>query len=179
MTCRHLTRATLIALALLWPLAAQADDVYQTPGDFLAEAFAGNPPSPAFLWVKKDMRPTVDKILQHNAFRALRVRYWRTESRTAWVLEEIGKYQPITTGIIVDDGAIERVKVLIYRESHGWEVRHDFFTDQYRGLTLDQEKHRLSERIDGVSGATLSVNALTNLARLALYFHETVAHVQE
>jgi Na+-transporting NADH:ubiquinone oxidoreductase subunit NqrC len=58
--------------------------------------------------------------------------------------------------------------VLIFRESHGWEVRHDFFTDQFKGLTLDGDSN-LSARIDGISGATLSVNALRNLARFALY----------
>jgi hypothetical protein len=40
-------------------------------------------------------------------------------------------------------------------------------------MTLDAE-HRLSDRVDGISGATLSVNALQNLARLALYFDRTV-----
>ncbi len=143
------------------------------PEAFLAESFAGDVPQPSFLWIKKGMHPTIDKILQHNAFRTLRVRYWQAGKRTAWVLEEIGKYQPITTGIIIDDGAIERLKVLIYRESHGWEVRHDFFAHQLRGLTLGN-RNRLSQRMDGISGATLSVNALKNLARLALYFHENV-----
>jgi hypothetical protein len=47
-------------------------------------------------------------------------------------------------------------------------VRHDFFTNQFKGLTLD-DQNNLNGRIDGISGATLSVNALRNLARLALY----------
>lgn len=150
-----------------------AEQVYQAPENFLAESFTQAVPQPDFLWIKKDMRPKIDKILQHSEFRTLRVRYWRDGTRTAWVLEEIGKYQPITTGIVVSDGTIERIKVLIYRETHGWEIRHNFFTDQFRGLSLTS-RDRLSERIDGISGATLSVNALTNLAKLALYFHATV-----
>jgi len=152
---------------------AAAEDVFQTPDDFLAETFGGQVPEPALLWITKPMKAEVARILQHGAFRQLRVRYWRDGDRTAWVLEEIGKYKPITTGIVVNKGAIERIRVLIYRESHGWEVRHDFFTNQFQGLTLEQD-YSLSGPVDGISGATLSVNALRNLARLALYFHDSV-----
>jgi len=31
-------------------------------------------------------------------------------SKTVWILDEIGKEKPITVGIVVDDGKIERVK---------------------------------------------------------------------
>jgi hypothetical protein len=60
--------------------------------------------------------------------------------------------------------------VLIFRESRGWEVRHDFFTDQFKGVTLNDDRE-LDLPIDNISGATLSVRALTRLARLALYLH--------
>jgi uncharacterized protein with FMN-binding domain len=85
-------------------------------------------------------------------------------------LEEIGKEQPITTGIVVEDGKIDQVKVLVFRESRGFEVRYPFFTDQFRGATL-REGLDLDREIDGISGATLSVRALTKLARLALLLH--------
>ena len=52
-------------------------------------------------------------------------------------------------------------------------MRHDFFTNQFKGLTLDEQSN-LSGRIDGISGATLSVNALRNLARFALYLDRAV-----
>jgi hypothetical protein len=97
----------------------------------------------------------------------VRVRYWARGARTAWILEEIGKTQPITTGIVVDQGAIARIAVLVYRESHGWEVRYPFFTTQFKGATLSGT-HQLDRSIDGISGATLSVRALTRLARVAL-----------
>jgi hypothetical protein len=108
----------------------------------------------------------VERILGHSAG-ALRVRYWSQEGRTAWILEEIGKTEPITTGIVVDKGAIARISVLVYRESRGWEVRYAFFTDQFKGATLTALRE-LDRNIDGISGATLSVRALTRLARVAL-----------
>jgi uncharacterized protein with FMN-binding domain len=101
------------------------------------------------------------------------VRYWGDAGRSAWILEEVGKEQPITVGLVVSDGRIERVKVLVFRESRGWEVRHPFFTDQFRDTGLTGERD-LDRDIDGISGATLSVRALKKLARLALYLHTVI-----
>ena len=67
-----------------------------------------------------------------------------------------------------------QMQVLIYRESHGWEVRYPFFTDQFKGLERD-DSNNLNKKIDGISGATLSVNALTRLSKLALYLDQEVA----
>ena len=165
----------LLVIGLLASSGLRAeDDLYQAPAAFLAETFAEAPaaPAPQLLWISKDMRPVVHEILGHD-YSALRLRYWREGERTAWILEEIGKVKPITTGLVVNAGKLERIKVLVYRESHGWEVKHPLFTDQFRGATLD-EKHELSQPIDGISGATLSVNALTKLGRLALYLDSQV-----
>ena len=66
---------------------------------------------------------------------------------------------------------MERVQILIYRESHGWEVRYPFFTDQFQGMTLDAARE-MSSRVDGISGATLSVRAIVKLVRLSLAFDQ-------
>ncbi|RME64612.1 MAG: FMN-binding protein, partial [Alphaproteobacteria bacterium] len=77
-------------------------------------------------------------------------------------------------GFIVDDGRLESVEVLIYRESRGWEIRYPFFRDQFVGARLGADL-ALDQDIDGISGATLSVRAMQKMARLALYFHDLVA----
>ena len=146
--------------------------MYQTAEEFLGEAFGGAVPEPRAFWLRGPARKAIRRILGHP-YRGLRIRYWSRDGRSAWILEEIGKYKPITTGYVVDGGGIDRVKVLAYRESHGWEVRHKFFTDRFRGVSLVGE-NALSRSIDGISGATLSVNALSRLARLALYLHQQV-----
>lgn len=156
---------------------AFAEDVYQTPQAFLDEIFAGNVPVPQLLWLTGDKKETVREILG-AAPDSIRVRYWQQGNRTAWILEAIGKERPITTGYVVADGRIEQLRVLIFRESRGWEVRYPFFTDQFNGAALS-EKRRLTLPIDNVSGATLSVNALTRLARLALYYDSLVASAHD
>eukprot|EP00439_Symbiodinium_sp_Y106_P089155 s1_g1691.t1 len=155
-----------LILAMVAITPARAVDVFMEPDAFLSDVFGNTAPEPSFLWLKGDVKTEMQKILGRKPG-GLRMRYWQDAERTVWILEEIGKTQPITTGISVKSGAIERVQVLIYRESHGWEVRYPFFTDQFRGMSLAEDE-RLSDQVDGISGATLSVRALTKLARLAL-----------
>jgi hypothetical protein len=88
------------------------------------------------------------------------------------VLDEIGKEMPTTVGIAINDSAVERVKVLVYRESRGWEVKSPAFTAQFFGARLAGQN--LDRHIDGISGATLSVRALSRLTRLALLFDQQV-----
>jgi hypothetical protein len=148
---------------------AAATGAYQTPEAFLAEMFGGSAPASQVLWILPEVREQAEAILGHP-LGVLRMRYWTQAGRCAWILEEIGKEQPITVGIVTAAGHIEQLRVLIFRESRGWEVRHPFFTDQFRGAGLD-ERQQLVPPVDGVSGATLSVSALTRLARLALLLH--------
>jgi hypothetical protein len=150
--------------------ALRADDeVYQAPEVFLAETFDGAVPEPAMVWLTEAMRRDIRGILGHE-YEGMRVRGWVREGRTAWVLDEIGKMRPITVGVVVNEGRIERLKVLIYRESHGWEVKHAFFTDRFTGLER-AESGGLSRPVDAVAGATLSVGAVERMAELALYLH--------
>ena len=158
-----------IAITALNIGAATAADVYKEPGQFLIDTFSDAVPEVKRLWITKPIQLDIREIMGHDLGQ-LRIRYWQRGQRTAWILEEIGKQHPITTGLVVDGGKVSDVTVLIYRESRGWEVRYPAFTDQFRGATLT--KHfLLDRRIDGISGATMSVNALTRLARLALLLH--------
>ena len=146
-----------------------AEKIHQSPASFVAEAFDAAPPPPRRLWLDDKLQKSIEPILGHR-YGGVGIRYWRRGARTAWVLEEIGKYRPITAGFIVEAGQMARVRVLVYRESHGWEIRYPFFTDQFTGMRLDDEG-RPDRDIDNISGATLSVGALTRLARLALFLN--------
>lgn len=158
----------IMASAVLLPAAALPASVYETQPEFLDRAFSGSPPEPAMLWLSGDRKTGVRQLLGHD-YPALRLRYWCRDRRSAWVLEEIGKDLPITVGIIIDRGTIRDLRVLTYRESRGGEVATPAFTDQFIDASLDDGK--LSVSIDGISGATLSVQALTKLAAVALFLN--------
>lgn len=140
---------------------------------FLREAFEGDRiPDWELLMLTPELKQRAREILGHE-YQGLRVRYWRSGERTAWILEEIGKKKPITMGIVIKAGTIRDIKILVYRESRGGEVHRESFRTQFRGLTLDEER-RLSGDIDGITGATLSVDAVTRVSRLALTLHQHV-----
>lgn len=141
-----------------------ADTVYLAPDDFLRQTFS-EPPQPSVLWLDQNIQNQLGAVLGHPYPQA-RLRYWRAAGKTAWMLDEIGKEYPITAGFVVGDHHIERAQVLIYRESRGDEIHLPAFLRQFVGSSLSD--NRLSNRIDGITGATLSVNAMQRMARAAL-----------
>ena len=162
-------RAWLLICALAGAGVAGAEGNYRDAGEFLRDAFSGDPPAPSILWIGADLRREASAVLDHDPG-VLRLRYWARGERTAWVLEEIGKEKPITIGVMVAGGRIDRIEVLVFREERGWEIRYPFFTDQFRGAGLTAQ-HDLDRSIDGITGATLSVGAMRRVARFALLLH--------
>jgi hypothetical protein len=141
---------------------------------FVENAFSQGVPAPKVAWIQGDLRDRLSRILGHSPG-FMRVRYWRDSGRSVFILDEIGKDKPITTGFVVDDGALETVQVLVFRESRGWEVKYPFFSDQFSGARLRPDSARLDRSIDGITGATLSVRAVTRLAQVALVLDRHVA----
>ncbi len=164
---KQLTRLLILTLALSAFVLGE-ERVYKQPSAFIKEAFGGKIPATSVLKISGDVKSRAKNIMAHN-YGESRVRFWKQGSRSVWILEEIGKTQPITTGFLVENGRIKSVEILIYRESHGWEVSKPFFTAQFKNASL-KSGDALSNSVRNVAGATLSVRAVTKLARLALYF---------
>ena len=160
----------LLFTAAFFFQAAFAKGVYQTPEAFLTQVFDGNIPSLSSVWLTKDKKEVISNFLQHKPS-FIRVKYWRNGEKTAWILSEVGKEKPITVGVVIKSGKIQQLKVLTFRESRGWEVKHNFFTRQFVNVGINQEQ-QLNKHIDGISGATLSVRALKKIARIALYLEQ-------
>lgn len=152
---------------------AHADEQLMSPETFLEQAFAGKAPQSKLLVLPAELRDQAQQVLEHP-YNGMRVRYWWLDGKSAWVLDEIGKEKPITLGVVIDQDKIESVQLLVYREERGGEIRLASFRDQFRQATLNDEK-QLDRSIDGITGATLSVNAVSRVARLALTFHHYVA----
>jgi hypothetical protein len=132
---------------------------------FLEETFQQAVPKPQRLWVKADIKPAVQKILEPGMPK-LSYRYWQANGKTVWLLDELGKERDITTAVVIKNQQVHAVKVVVYRESRGGEVQVPWFTDQFKGARHDTDWQR---EVDGISGATLSVRALKKQTELALY----------
>lgn len=160
---RWLLPCTLYCLLL--PATTFGKGVFQEPDAFVKEMF-GDLVKPEVVWLDEKLRKQLEHILQHP-YDGHRIRYWKQATKSLWILDEVGKTKPITIGIVIDNHRIDKMKVLIFRESRGWEVKHAFFTNQFNHAGLGKDD-ALDRHIDGISGATLSVRAVTKLARIAL-----------
>lgn len=156
----------------LMSATVNARGTYQKPEEFISQAFNTTVPKAKVFWIDEPAQQAIEAILSHS-FKKMRLRYWQQANETIWIMDEIGKESPITVAIHVKDSTIAQTKVLVYRESRGDEVRHDFFTDQFKSAKLKQDL-QLDTHIDGITGATLSVRALTKLSRIALYLNDYV-----
>ena len=159
------TLAIVIGLILSSALRAE---VYQTNEQFLQSSAKGNAVKSQTLWLTKKVALDVEKMLGHS-IKNYTQKYWQDGNKTIWILEEIGKEEPITAGFVVSNNKIVSATVLVYRESRGKEIRHPSFLKQYQGVSLLPDQ-QLNQNIDGISGATLSVRAMGKMARLALYY---------
>jgi hypothetical protein len=155
------------------PSVWAGEQVYLHPDEFVSRAFSGDTPPAQALWLPEALREELSRKFGWQP--GLRVRYWQQGERSVWVLDEIGKDKPITAGVIVSQGEIESMQVLVFRESRGWEIRMPRFTAQFANarLTAGQD---LNQPIDGISGATLSVNAMKRMARVALRLHDQTSN---
>ena len=150
-------------------IAADSLQVFQEPNIFVTLITQKDENTPKYIWITKEIQKEISDILGHP-FSALRIRYWEHQKSTIWVLEEIGKTEPITFGYLIENKTIKKASVLIFRESRGGEIHNEFFTKQFIDCELT-EKKKLSKKVDGITGATLSVNAMRKTAALALYLN--------
>ena len=90
-----------------------------------------------------------------------------------WLLVDqvIGKAEAITYALALDaHGAVTRLEVLEYRETHGGEIRLPAWRKQFVGKTA-ADPVRLDADIHNISGATLSCRHVTDGVRRLLSLH--------
>jgi Na+-translocating ferredoxin:NAD+ oxidoreductase RnfG subunit len=79
-----------------------------------------------------------------------------------------GKDQPITYLVATDStDALRDIDILVYREPRGGEVAYEPWRKQFRGKTAAAPL-QVGKDIRNVSGATISVNAVTRGVRRAV-----------
>lgn len=139
---------------------------------FLSEVAEGKELVKKRLIVKKKNKPTLKKIMGSNYKKSI-FSYWITDDKTVWILNSIGKYKPITAGFVVSNCKINRAQVLVYREQIGYEIKFPSFLTQFVSNKLN-DKSKLDRTISNISGATLSVNSMDRMARLALVLNSSL-----
>jgi len=102
--------------------------------------------------------------------------YWtisQNDSIIAYALMDnvLGKSMPITFLVILNsDGSILAAEVIKYREAYGGEVGNKSWLAQFKNRNHDSN-YKVGKDIDGISGATISVNSMTKgIQKITLLF---------
>ncbi len=173
-------RRFLAACVLLFATQQVCAKVYLSADEFVDQVVRLNDEPVRFknstLWLNQSIQSEIKAILD-RPYAKLRLRYKISESQqsptTIWFLDEIGKERPISFAVAVKNQQIIQIKVLEFRESRGYEIHIPAFSQQFDNIGVDQEG-RLNRNIDGITGATMSVNAMKKISRVALLLHEIV-----
>ena len=102
--------------------------------------------------------------------------YWnisRNDTTIAYAFLDnvLGKSMPITFIVIIDiNGNIINTEVIKYREAYGGEVANKRWLAQFMTRNINSN-YIVGEDIDGISGATISVNSLSKgIQKLAMLY---------
>ena len=103
---------------------------------------------------------TVDTLSVDSA-RVLRISRGGALLGFAQVRNVKGKDQPITFLVAIDPAdRLKDVDILVYREPYGGEVAYEPWRRQFRGKSAG-DSLRVGKEIRSISGATISVHAVT------------------
>ncbi len=149
---------------------------YQSKDSFIKGVFEEEPKW-KMIRLTSALKKSSKAILGHR-YKGGRIRYWTGDGKTAWIIDEIGKEMPITIGVSVENGVVNSLSILVYREERGGEVYQSWFTNQFLGKRY-QSDQRLVDRIDGITGATLSVAAVSKVVELVLMLDSHVGAIDE
>ncbi|MEM8593250.1 MAG: FMN-binding protein [Pseudomonadota bacterium] len=133
-----------------------------------------------YFWLKKTQKEALKRLFEPT-YLPIRFKYSKVEHGHDWLIKEYGKEQLIDYKVRVKHNAIASIQVMEYRESYGGEIKQSRFRDQFVGATLRpvKQSYALSKRIDGISGATISVNSTKRIAAMALFLENELAQQPE
>jgi len=140
------------------------------------------PQADAFVPVRVDLTPEQWRAVDRSAPAIVAAREphaWIASAQgqplgRLYVDEVLGKQLLITYAVAIDlDGRIQRVEIMEYRETHGYEVRNARWLGQFTGATAASPL-ALGDDIRNISGATLSCRHVTEGVRRLLAIHEAM-----
>lgn len=163
----------LIFTVFISPLGFAQTSVYLKPDDALKLLFQN---SKEVIQENKSVTPEVSEKAKKSLGYTLPKNSYsfylgKTDGKVdgyAIIDDQVGKVLPITfITKITPEGKVAQVEIMVYRESHGGEVKSRRFLNQFREKALNDEL-RLHGNIVNVTGATLSSQALVVGVKRAL-----------
>ena len=166
-------RAVLLTAVLsLTGLSAAAE----SPERFVETVF-GELPAVQNIRLSGELKKGVQKAYG-GRYPGFSVSFWQKNDRRVWALKASGKHGFVHAGLVVRQGRLVQIKVLSSKEQRGRGIETSRFRDQFTGAGL-KGNTELDRRIDGISGATYSVNAIKKMACVALYLDSQIDAASE
>ena len=144
--------------------------VYLTKKQALEIAFPGaDSVDQKKIWLTDDQRVAIGQIILEK-IEDQRITYYagkKADKPMGYMVIDhvIGKSFPMTFMVVLNlDGTVRNVEIMVYREPRGWEVKYKFFLIQFFGRNADSD----FRDINSITGATLSVRAMTKGVRKAV-----------
>jgi len=175
-------RAAAFLVAILPALAARADQVFLSEGEAPRALFgSGAAAERKVLDLSDGELPELSRLLGRK-IEVRRYPYLEVSSPEPhpqgqlqgyiFLLDVIGQSLPITFAVGVKaDGTVQDVQVMVYRETHGDEIRERRFRVQFSGKTL-QQPLVVGKDVDAISGATISSHSAAYAVRKGLALAE-------
>jgi Na+-translocating ferredoxin:NAD+ oxidoreductase RnfG subunit len=151
---------------------------YATVEETLEMAFPGAEFEKKTVKLTPEERKEIEALTKRRFFKR-RVDFYiaRKAGQTlgyATVMNEIGKTRYITFMVVLDPGgAVKSIHLLVFRESQGYEIDNPRWRRQFEGKTIN-DPLRLKRDIRNISGATLSVRAVTKGVKNVLAVFQVV-----
>ena len=170
---KHSIHILIICLLTQAYQSQAVENIYLSPIDYIKKQTAQSSLAKSqTLALSKDQYKIARKIASKASFNT-QIRYWKKDGKTIWILQALGKTKLITAGYTVKSAKINDLRVLIYRESHGYQVAKSKFEQQFKDIGIT-EKNRLDKSTTSIAGATLSVDSVRQMAALALYLDSLI-----
>jgi len=169
----------IVVASLLIAGPSYADRVYLTVDQALVNAFPGDViVERKVVWITEAQAAQVERRagspLPRRVVKAYLGRRAGELAGYAFVDDVIGKTEPITYMVtITPDATVVRLDLLVFRETHGYEIERASWRDRFRGRRLG-DGLRVGREIDKITGATLSCRAVTDGVRRLLALVEVV-----
>ena len=130
------------------------------------ESSLGRLPAEKRILLQGDVQEAV-RSAYDGRYPAFSIPYREQDGKRVWVLKAQGKHGYVKAGFVIQDGRLLNPWVLSSKEQGGRGIETSPFLKQFEGVGL-KGPSQMDRRIDGLSGATLSVNAMKKMARTAL-----------
>ncbi len=111
-------------------------------------------------------------IFKYN-YPAKKIIYWTNNGVNTWILLANGKHGIIETRATTKNGIIKNYKIISSKETFHRQISSNRFLRQFNGISL-KKRNKLNNKVDAISGATVSSTAIKNTAIFALRLDEVL-----